>query len=337
MQQKPAQHYRYNADVLTITKEDEAYFATHFQPEEESQLTHWLNFHSMADGENIMRLCDRLGIDRLIQEDLFKGTKRPRVEEYDKYIFFSIISALPTDNRMSFTLKKERISFILGDNYLVSFQERSSDHFPEVRDRLEMKKGKIRFKGPDFLLFRMLSAITDNYMEVLDEIAASIEMLEALVTRHQRSEVLRKIEWQKRKLVELRKIVQPMKELVLQLERTDSELFEKVNRSYFLQLKDSCIAIIEEVEAQKQILDGLANLYYAVQGQKMNEIMKVLTVISAIFIPLTFIVGVYGMNFEHMPELQTRYGYFIVMGFMALLAGALIFVFWKRGWLRRNN
>jgi magnesium transporter len=336
MQQKPAQHYRYNAEVLTITKEDEAYFATHFQPEEEPLLTHWLNFHSMADGENIMRLCNRLGIDRLIQEDLFKGTKRPRIEEYDKYVFFSIISALPTD-KMSFDLNKERISFILGDNYLVSFQERSSDHFTEVRERLEMRKGKICYKGPDFLLFRMLNAITDNYMEVLDEIGRSIEVLEALVARHQRSEVLRKIEWQKRKLVELRKIVQPMKELVMQLERTDSELFEKVNRPYFQQLKDSCVSVIEEVDAQKQILEGLANLYYAAQGQKMNEIMKVLTVISAIFIPLTFIVGVYGMNFKHMPELEARYGYFYVLGFMALLAGVLVFVFWKRGWLRRRN
>jgi magnesium transporter len=335
MQQKPAQHYRYNAEVLTITKEDEAYFATHFQPAEESLLTHWLNFHSMTDGENIMRLCNRLGIDRLIQEDLFKGTKRPRIEEYDNYVFFSIISALPTD-KMSFDLKKERVSFILGDNYLVSFQERSSDHFTEVRERLEMKKGKIAYKGPDFLLFRMLSAITDNYMEVLDEIGRSIEVLEALVTRHQRSEVLRKIEWQKRKLVELRKIVQPMKELVMQLERTDSELFEKVNRPYFQQLKDSCVSVIEEVEAQKQILEGLANLYYAAQGQKMNEIMKVLTVISAIFIPLTFIVGVYGMNFKHMPELETRYGYFIIWGCMILIAAALVFIFWKRGWLRRN-
>jgi magnesium transporter len=238
---------------------------------------------------------------------------------------------------MSFDLNKERISFILGDNYLVSFQERSSDHFTEVRERLEMRKGKICYKGPDFLLFRMLNAITDNYMEVLDEIGRSIEVLEALVARHQRSEVLRKIEWQKRKLVELRKIVQPMKELVMQLERTDSELFEKVNRPYFQQLKDSCVSVIEEVDAQKQILEGLANLYYAAQGQKMNEIMKVLTVISAIFIPLTFIVGVYGMNFKHMPELEARYGYFYVLGFMALLAGVLVFVFWKRGWLRRRN
>jgi magnesium transporter len=336
MQQKPVQHYRYNAEVTTLTKEDEAYFATHFRPEEEPEMTHWLNFHSMKEGESIIRLCNQLGIDKLIQEDLFKGTKRPRLEEYDHYLFFSIISALPTESN-SFDLKKERVSFILGDNYLISFQEHVSDHFPEVRDRIEMKKGKLCFKGPDFLLFRMLEAIIDNYLEVLDEIALSIEMLEALVVRHQRSEVLRKIEWQKRKLVELRKIVQPMKELVLQLERTDSHLFDRVNMPYFLQLKDTCVSIVEEVDAQKQILEGLANLYYAAQGQKMNEIMKVLTVISAIFIPLTFIVGVYGMNFKYMPELNWKNGYYYTIGFMALLAAILVFVFWKRGWLRRNR
>lgn len=336
MAQKPVQHYRYNADVLTLTKEDEAYFVTHFRPDEELTMTHWLNYHSVEDRESIIRLCDHLGIDKLIQEDIFNGTKRPRLEEYDGYVFFSIISALPTDD-LSFDLKKERISFILGDNYLISFQERVSDHFPEVRDRLEMKKGKIWFKGPDFLLFRMLGAIIDNYMEVLEEIAALIEGLEDLVTNSPQSDTLRKIEWQKRKLVELRKIVQPMKELVLQLERTDCEMFENANRRYFLELKDSCLGIVEEIDAQKQILEGLANLYYAAQGQKMNEIMKVLTVISVIFIPLTFIAGVYGMNFKYMPELNTSNGYFYAIGGMALLAVILIFVFIRRGWLKGNS
>jgi len=334
--ENPAQHYRYNSEIITLTKESEHYFATHFDPESEPGVMHWLNFHSMAQKEELTKLCEHLGIDKLTIEDLFKGTKRPRLEEYPGYVFFSIVSALPTD-KLSFSLKKERISFIMGSNYLISFQEHISDHFPEVRERLELKKGKIRIKGPDFLLFRMLEAIIDNYMEVVDEIAVKIQDMDDLAIHYVKSETLRQIEWQKRKLVELRKIVQPMRELVTQLERVESHLFAAENAHYYDDLKDSCWTVVEEIDSQKQILDGMANLYYAVQGQRMNEIMKVLTVISAIFIPLTFIVGIYGMNFEFMPELHLKNGYYYVMAFMAILAAVLIFIFYKRGWLRRNT
>jgi magnesium transporter len=322
MFQKLAQHYRYNAEILTITKEDEEYFVSHFSPEKEPATMHWLNFHSMEDKESLTRLCDYLGVDKLIQEDLFTGTKRPRLEEYEGYIFFSILSALPT-KASEFDLKKERISFLMGKNYLISFQEKSSDHFPEVRERLELKKGKLRFKGPDFLLYRMLEAIVDNYYEVLDEIAVTTDALESLVIRYPKSDILRRIEWQKRKLV--------------QMERIESPMFLEDNRHYFQDLKDSCVGAIEEIDSQKLILEGLINLYYAAQGQKMNEIMKVLTIISAVFIPLTFIVGVYGMNFEYMPELEWKNGYWFAWGLMILVAIGMTVVFWRRGWLRRNK
>lgn len=333
---KIVQHYRYNTEIFTLTKECPSYFAEKFRPEEERDTVHWLNYHSIADAEQVIRLCDVLSVDKLTQEDLFKGTKRPRLEECGSYVFFSILSALP-GSESGFELRKERISFILGENFLVSFQDQSSDHFTEVRERLEMKKGKIRSAGPDFLLYKMLEAIIDNYIEVVNDISDTIEGLELLVTRVQKNDVLRRIEWQKRKLTELRKIVYPIRELVAQLERTDSELIARENIHYFNDLKDSCLVVIEDIEENKQILEGLANLYYAAQGQKMNEIMKVLTVVSAIFIPLTFIVGVYGMNFEYMPELSWKYGYFSIMGFMTLLSVVLVFVFYKRGWLRRNR
>lgn len=330
------QHYRYNNDVLTLTKEDEAYFVEHFHPLTEPDVTHWLNFHSLEQVDVIMRICDCLGIDKLIQEDIFNGTKRPRLEEYPDYIFFSIQSALPVKGDM-FELKKEKISFIMGDNYLISFQERSSDHFPVVRDRIENKRGKIRFKGPDFLLFRMLEAIIDNYTEVVEEIGENIELLDKLVLQNPRSEVLRKVEFEKRKLVDLRKTIYPMKDLLMQIDRVENKLIIEDNTHHFQELKDTCLSSIDEVDAQKQMLEGIANLYYAIQGQRMNEVMKVLTVTSAIFIPLTFIVGVYGMNFETMPELKWDKGYFFVWFLMITIAALLIIIFWKRGWLKRNG
>ncbi len=331
------QLYKYNLDAYSLEKNSEGYFAENFNPFEDMNSTYWLNFHSMKNREAIHKLCDKLCVDKILQEDLFDQNKRTRLEEYSEYVFFSIISALPKEGVNNYDLKKERISFIIGDNYLISFQEKQSDHFPTVRERIEYKRGKIRFKGPDFLLFRMLEAIIDNYSEVVEEIGGNIEMLDKLVLRNPKSEVLRKVEWEKRKLLDLRKIVFPMKELMGQLDRVENELIIEDNIHYFRELKDTCYGLIEEIEAKKQMLDGVANLYYAIQGQRMNEIMKVLTVTSAIFIPLTFVVGVYGMNFENMPELSWKYGYHLIWGIMIFVSIVLIFIFWKRGWLKRNN
>ena len=250
-------------------------------------------------------------------------------------MFFSVRSALPDENN-TFILQQEQISFLLGKHYLISFQEKSSDHFTDVRDRIEKKRGKIRLKGPDFLLFRMLDAIVDNYFEVLEDITDSIQKLELKLLRTASSETLQLIEFQKRKLIELRKIVLPLKDVTFQLDKLESPFISKDNAHYFADLKENCMSVLEEIDANKQILEGMANLYYAVQGQRMNEIMKVLTVVSAIFIPLTFIVGVYGMNFENMPELKYKYGYYTVVAAMFAIAITLVLVFVKRGWLKKK-
>lgn len=330
------QLYKYDRDFFLVTKNSPAYFAEEFDPSTiDIDFVAWLNFHNLHDRASIEKLCERLSIDKLSVEDIYTEKKRPKLEEYSNYLFFSIRSALPETEEFSM-LHQEQISFILGPNYLISFQEKSSDHFTEVRDRIEKKRGKIRFKGADFLLFRMLDAIIDNYFEVLEDITDSIEKLEAKILRSASSETLKMIEFQKRKLIELRKIVLPLREVTFQLEKAQSPFLESVNHYYFADLKENCLAVLDEIDANKQILDGLANLYYAVQGQRMNEIMRVLTVISAIFIPLTFIVGVYGMNFENMPELEYTYGYYIVIGVMFLIAISMLILFIKRGWLKKK-
>jgi magnesium transporter len=295
----------------------------------------WLNFHSLDDRKSIQTLCEHLDIELLSVEDIYTEKRRPKLEEYPHYMFFSVRSALPIIGERE-GLEQEQVSFILGKNYLISFQEKSSDHFTDVRDRIEKKRGKIRFKGPDFLLFRMLEAIIDNYFEVLEGIDESIQLLEKKLVTLKDAETLKLIETEKRKLVELRKIVLPVKEVTSHLEKLKGPFLDADNHHYFADLKENCSAVLEDIDANKQILEGMANLYYAVQGQRMNEIMKVLTVVSSIFIPLTFIVGVYGMNFEHMPELGYRYGYYAVIGFMFVLSFTLLLFFMKRGWLKRD-
>lgn len=330
------QLYRYHDDFFLVTKNTPEYFENEFiENVKDIDTVNWLNYHSLDEKDHISKLCENLSIDRLTVEDIFTEKRRPKLEEYPNYMFFTVRSALPDENN-TFVLQQEQISFVLGKNYLVSFQQKSSDHFLDVRDRIERKRGKIRMNGPDFLLFRMLEAITDNYFEVLEEITDSIEKLEIKLLRDSHSDNLKMIEFQKRKLVELRKLVLPLKEVTFQLNQFKNPFLDKKNHHHFAELKENCQAVLEEIDANKQILDGMANLYYAVQGQKMNEIMKVLTVVSAIFIPLTFIVGVYGMNFKYMPELQYRYGYYIIVGFMFILAIGLLILFTKRGWLKRR-
>lgn len=295
-----------------------------------------MNFHSLKNKAEITSLCAKLGIDKLITESIFTGTKRPRVEEYADYVFFSIHSALIKDPS-NFELKKEKISFVLGDNFLISFQERSSDHFPEVRERIESGRGRIRMKGPDYLLHRLLEAIIDNYIEVVETIGDTITVLDNTVLRNPQSSMLKKVEWEKRKLIDLRKTVFPLKELFLQIDRIENKLIIDAHKNYFVELKDNCASLIDEIDAQTKMLEGVANLYFASQGQRMNEIMKVLTVTSAIFIPLTFLVGVYGMNFHFMPELTWKYGYLFIWLAMVTVAVVLLLIFWRKGWLKRNE
>lgn len=330
------QLYRYDQEFFLVTRNTPEFFATEFIEiaRDESQVT-WLNYHYLANREPIEKLCEHLHIERLSVEDIYTEKKRPKLEEYANYMFFSVRSALPAESNI-FVLQQEQISFILGKNYLISFQQKSSEHFTDVRDRIEKKRGKIRSKGADFLLFRMLDAIVDNYFEVLVDITDSIEKLEMKLIRVANSDTLKMIEFQKRKLIELRKIVLPLKDVAFQLEKTQSQFINSDNHPYFADLKENCLAVLEEIDANKQILEGMANLYYAIQGQRMNEIMKVLTVVSAIFIPLTFIVGVYGMNFKYMPELEYKYGYYTIVAIMFAISISLLLFFVKRGWLKRK-
>lgn len=330
------QIYKYDNDFFHLTKNTPEYFAKEFVSTEiQKDVVVWLNFHSIEDRYNIEKLCETLHIDKLSVEDIYKEKHRPKIEEYPNYLFFSVHSALPNEQNI-FILEQEQISFILGEHYLISFQQKSSDHFTEVRERIEKKRGKIRIKGPDFLLFRMLEAIIDNYFEVLEHITETIQDLETRILHHTSSETLKIIELQKRKLTELRKIVVPLRDVTSQLEKSQSFLIDPSNHYYFSDLKENCLSVLDEIDSNKQILDGLANLYYAAQGQRMNEIMKLLTIVSAIFIPLTFIAGIYGMNFDNMPELHTKSGYFITMGVMLSIAVSLVYYFKKRGWLGRK-
>jgi magnesium transporter len=329
------QLFKYNKDFYSIKKDSAEFFAHNFnQNEIDEDHTAWLNYHGLSEKENIELLCNHLKIDNLCVESIFSETRRAKVEEYDNYMFFSIKSALTSENEENLLLS-DQLTFVLSHDYLISFQEKPSDYFKNIRERIIKNKGVIRKKSTDFLLFRMLESIIDNYFNVIESISEKINQIDNNIHKTDDKSIIAEIELEKRKLIELRKIVIPMRDITVQLENAETPFIHDNNQHYFVNLKFLCESVLEEIDANKQILDGMTNLYYAAQGQRMNEIMKILTVVSAIFIPLTFIAGVYGMNFVHMPELQYTYGYYVVMAGMFLMGISLLVFFWKRGWLKK--
>lgn len=333
---KTCQLYSYNLEDFSFkTFEEGEVLENYNKTTLTKDRTHWLNYHSLTKKDEINDLFEAQGFHKLTLEDVYTENHRPKLEEFESYIFFSIQSALPIQEN-AVRLNQEQISFILGDGFLVSLQEKHSDHFVDVRERIEQDIGLIRHKGSDFLLFRLLDAIVDNYFEVLENNTQTIQDLERKVLRDTSEETLHMVERVKRNLTDLRRIVVPLKDIAMQLEKSNNDLISKENAHYFYDLKDNCMSALDEIDANKNMLEGLTNLYYAAQGQKMNEIMKLLTIVSTIFIPLTFIVGVYGMNFDYMPELKLKFGYFIVLGLMLIIAIALWFYFRSRGWIDKK-
>lgn len=328
------QLYKYDKENYLLKEEDADFFSQNFTKEIDETHNCWLNYHGLDEIEKIEGICKSLEIDKFCVDSIFSEIKRAKVEEYDNYLFFSIKSALSSEDLSKYIIS-EKLTFVLGKNYLISFQEKPSDYFTHLRTRIKTNKGSIRKKSTDFLLFRMLESIIDNYFNVVEDINDEIDQIGKSIYSQEDETILGKIEILKRKLIELRKIAIPMREVTIQLEDLESDLISKSNHHYFNNLMLLCDSVIDEIDASKQILDGLSNLYYAVQGQRMNEIMKILTIVSSIFIPLTFIAGVYGMNFTHMPELIHPYGYFIVMGVMIIIGIALFLYFWKKGWLKK--
>lgn len=331
---KNAQLYKYSQEFFAVRNEEVQQICSDFEPNAiDTDYVYWLNFHNLHDRQALELLCQKLQLDKLSIESIFLPLRRSKVEEYPNYLFFQIHTLR---NNSSTAAETEKLSFVVGKSFLLSFQDHQGQHFSDVRERIEKSKGKIRSQKSDFLLFRLLDALIDEIFVKTEEVSDQIDIIDTGIHSNMKSHLLREIETQKRELIELRKLIQPIKDLLAGLENMDHPLIHPSNKHYFKNLRNSCTSLLEDVDAHKQILDSLSNLYYAAQGQRMNEIMKVLTVVSSIFIPLTFIVGIYGMNFKYMPELEKPNGYYTVLGVMVFISISLIAYFLKRGWLKRD-
>jgi magnesium transporter len=264
-------------------------------------------------------------------EDVLNTEQRPKLEDYEGYLFV-VLKRLGFDRREG-RVSESQVSIVLGAGFVLSFQESGGPLFEPVRQRIRGTRGRLRKLGPDFLLHALIDCVVDEYFGVLEQVGEEIERLEEQILDRPSPVAMRTLHRLKRELIALRRSVWPLREVIGGLDRSDSTLLSPGVELYLRDVYDHTIHVIDTVESYRDTLSGLLDVYLSSLSNRMNEIMKLLTIISTIFIPLTFIAGVYGMNFRHMPELEWRWGYFAVLGGMLAVALALVVFFRRRRWL----
>ena len=294
----------------------------------------WLNIHGLHDINLIKEIGDMLAIEPFIISDILNTNRRSKMEELDKVLFFSIKSILPDNDYDSVSV--EQISFLLKDNLLVSFQEKKSDFFTHIRERIKTHSGIVRKKKNDYLLYLLLEAVMENFYITIEFYEDQIEDLMIEAKSSDNPDVLVRIERNREHLNFLKRSILPLRDALFNLksehDEDDYDGIEKANYSFFARLHQKSLEILEQIEYDMNTLDSASSFYFSSQSHRMNEIMKILTVVSVIFMPLTFLVGVYGMNFKHMPELDYAYGYYIVVAVMVIIALGMVYYFKKKKW-----
>jgi magnesium transporter len=300
-------------------------------PFNETSTVTWINIDGVHDAGVIEKLGRAFGLHPLIQEDIMTTSQRPKLDDLETSIY--VVSRMVELSGDGKEIVTEQLSLIFGRNFVLSFQERPGDMFDPVRERIRHGKGRIRKLGPDYLAYALLDAVVDHYFVVLETVGERIETLEDELVADPRQETLHTIHILKREMLFFRKSVWPLREVVAALERTESSLIQPSTNIFLRDVYDHVIQAIDNVETFRDMLSGMLETYLSSVSNRMNQVMKILTIISTIFIPLTFLVGVYGMNFEHMPELKWRFGYFLVWGIMIAVGGGLIYFFKRKKWL----
>jgi magnesium transporter len=291
----------------------------------------WINIDGLHEVEIIEKLGSHFGLHPLLLEDILNTDQRPKMEDYGDYIFVVLKMLYPGENKDE--IEAEQVSLILGSNFIISLQESEGDVFNPIRDRIRKSKGRIRKTGSDYLAYALLDAIVDNYFLILENISEKIEDTEQQLATNPSSETLQYIRELKNEMIFLRKSIWPLRELINGLERCESTLIHQSTGAYLRDVYDHTIQIIDTVESYRDMISGMVDIYLSSISNKMNEVMKVLTIFASIFIPLTFVAGLYGMNFEFMPELKWHWGYFALLAVMALIGISLVFYFKRKRWL----
>jgi magnesium transporter len=290
----------------------------------------WINVDGLSRLDVIEMLGVYFSVHPLVQEDLLDTEQRPKLEDHDDYLF--LVAKMFYDGDGG-DLHIEQVSFLVGANYVISFSEDEGDVFDSLRDRIRNGKGRLCSRCSDYLVYGLLDTVVDSYFGVVERMGERIEDLEEALVKNPTRESLAGIHQLKRNLIFLRRAVWPMREVVSDLERGTSALVHEETRAYFRDVYDHCFQLMDTIETLREMVAGMLDIYLSSVSNRTNEVMKVLTIIATIFIPLTFFAGVYGMNFKYMPELDKPWAYPVLWLFMISIAGIMLLWFRKRKWL----
>ncbi len=291
----------------------------------------WINVDGIHDTEIIEKLGNGFGLHPLVMEDILHTGQRPKMDDYSDYIYI-VLKMLYHDKNME--IDEEQVSLILGSNFVISFQEdKEGDVFNPVRERIRNGKGRSRKMGADYLAYALMDAIVDHYFTILEKLGEKIELLEETLLTTPTPQTLQKIHQLKRELIFLRKSVWPLRDVVGGLERRESPLIKETTVIFFRDVYDHTVRVIDMIETFRDMMSGMLDIYLSSINSRMNEIMKVLTIIATIFIPLTLIASIYGMNFKYMPELEWHWGYPVVLLTMAVLSILMLIYFRRKKWI----
>lgn len=291
----------------------------------------WINIDGLHDTEAISRLGRDFKLSPLVLEDIVNTQQSPKIEEFDNYIFI-VTKMIYFDNETE-NIVFEQFSFVLGKNFVLSFQERIGDVFEPVRERLRTSNGRIRKRLADYLTYALVDVLVDNYFVVIDRLTGIVNDMEDELMDHPTQKTLKHLYYIKRELLKLSRNIRPLREVAGYLYRAEMHLIEERNRSFLRDLYDHTIDINESMDLNREMVSGMIDTYISISGNRLNEIMKVLTIMASIFIPLTFIAGIYGMNFENMPELHSDWGYYIALSVMAVIGVVMVIYFRLKDWL----
>ncbi|WP_207692401.1 magnesium/cobalt transporter CorA [Desulfonema limicola] len=291
----------------------------------------WIHIKGLHNPDIINSIGQSFSIHNLVLEDILNTAQRPKIEEYDECLFV-VLKSFRTD-KDSDKILTEQISIIMGENFVISFQESSDEIFNQVRKRLENKTGRIRKMKSDYLAYALMDTVIDHYFSVIESLENQVETIEDTLIKDPSVQALENIYYLKQEVLFMRKAVKPVRDMIYKLERMESGFINDTTRIFIRDLYDHSIQTTDSLETLREITSSLLDLYHTSVSSRMNEVMKVLTIISTIFIPLSFIAGVYGMNFKYMPELEFKWGYLIVWILIVSTSLSMLTFFRKRKWI----
>ncbi len=314
----------------TDVEEKQALYVEECFPFKEKDSITWINVEGLHQTEIIRKIGAHFGMHPLLQEDIANTEQRPKVDYFENYIV--IIAKMLLFDEKEKAVVSEQVSLVLGRNFVISFQEGvHGDVFDAVRDRI--RKGRFAKHGADYLMYSLLDAIVDKYFDILEKLGEHIEFLEEELIKSPTLETLQQMYHLKTEMIYLRKSVWPLREVLSSLQRSETHLIDKSIHFYIRDVYDHTVQVIDTLETFRDMLSGMLEIYLSSISNRLNEVMKVLTIISTIFIPLTFITSLYGMNFRFMPELGWKWGYFATLGLMVIVTGFMLYYFKRKRWL----